>query len=213
MPAHKGFVWLDLLFLGRAAHGSRPDEGIDAVRHGALFVASLDALARELAAEAPHPLLGHGTFHVGTIHGGTAPSVYPAECRLSLERRILPGEGIAAATEPFRRALGTLSRAEPDLKAELTVGLSRPGTEVAPDSALVVGLLNALERQGMDRRMEGMTAWVDAAFLNEAGTPAVCFGPGSIAEAHSADEWCDVGQIETCARVLEDFARSFLAGE
>jgi acetylornithine deacetylase len=65
--------------------------------------------------------------------------------------------------------------------------------------------------EGVDPTVEGMTAWVDAAFLNEAGTPAVCFGPGSIAQAHSADEWIDPSEIVTCAAVLERFAREFLA--
>ena len=58
-----------------------------------------------------------------------------------------------------------------------------------------------------------MTAWVDAAFLNEAGIPAVCFGPGSMAQAHTADEWIDIEQIRACADVLETFARRLASGE
>ena len=71
----------------------------------------------------------------------------------------------------------------------------------------------ACTAEGVDSRLDGMTAWVDAAFLNQAGTPAVCFGPGSIAQAHSADEWIDPSEIVACAAVLERFSHSFLQGD
>ena len=58
-----------------------------------------------------------------------------------------------------------------------------------------------------------MTAWVDAAYLNEAGIPAVCFGPGSIAQAHAADEWIEADEVGRCARVLVRFAGRFLAAD
>ena len=93
MPAHKGFVWVKAVFEGRAAHGSLPDEGIDAIRHGALFVSELDRYANALRGGSPHPLLGFGTIHAGTIAGGTAPSVYPDRCEVQLECRTLPGTG------------------------------------------------------------------------------------------------------------------------
>ncbi len=210
MPAHKGFVWLDFVFRGRAAHGSLPAVGIDAVRHAALYVAELEQLAGSLAEGRVHPLLGPASFHVGTIEGGTAPSVYPEECRLSIERRTLPGESAGEVESEFREALVRLRKNVPELEVELRLGLDRPGTEVDVGAPLVRGLLRAMRRRGIEARVEGMTAWVDAAFLNEAGVPAVCFGPGQIAQAHTADEWCSLAEVETCARVLETFARDFL---
>ena len=94
-----------------------------------------------------------------------------------------------------------------DLLADL------PATEVLEESPLVQGLISACSVQGVEPVVEGMTAWVDAAFLNEAGTPAVCFGPGSIAQAHSADEWIDASEISTCADVLYQFVVDFLVGD
>ena len=91
--------------------------------------------------------------------------------------------------------------------------LSRPGTEVPEESRLVRGLLEACAARGVASGVEGMTAWVDAAFLNEAGIPAVCFGPGDIGQAHSAVEWCPVEEIRACADVLEAFARELAGGE
>jgi acetylornithine deacetylase len=212
MPAHKGFVWVKACFTGRAAHGSRPEIGVDAIRHAALFVAALDELAEELGRRPVHPLLGHGSLHAGTIHGGSAESVYPERCDLLLERRTLPGESPEEVLEEVERMLDGLRSREPRASATLDVTLARPGTEIPADSRLVRGLLDACQSCDVAPAVAGMTAWVDAAFLNEAGIPAVCFGPGDIAQAHSADEWIDAAQIDACARILERFARG-LAGQ
>ncbi|MEX2466475.1 MAG: ArgE/DapE family deacylase [Gemmatimonadota bacterium] len=206
MPAHKGFVWIRTRFQGRAAHGSRPDLGIDAIRHASRFMAGLDAHADALRSRPPHPLLGHASFHGGTIRGGSAASVYPEACELVLERRTLPGEDAASVSRGFEEALETLRSEDSHVTADLEVTLERPGTEVASSHPLVLGLVAALQASGLDGNIRGMSAWVDAAYLNQAGIPAVCFGPGSIEQAHTADEWVDVDQIRVCADVLERFA-------
>ena len=213
MPAHKGFVWVEAAFRGRAAHGSRPDAGVDAIEHAGRYLAALGVLRSRLQTVEPHPLLGHGSFHAGTIDGGSAPSVYPDACRLVLERRTLPGESAAVVMDEFQAVLDDLAAEVPELEAKLTQGLARPASEIPKDSPLVTGLLAALAAEGVDPMLAGMTAWVDAAFLNQAGTSAVCFGPGSIAQAHSADEWIDPSEIVTCAAVLERFSRDYLQGD
>jgi acetylornithine deacetylase len=212
MPAHKGFLWAELTFHGRAAHGSRPEIGVDAIVHAGRFLTELDGYARALAARTRHPLLGPPSIHAGTIQGGTAPSVYPESCVLVLERRTLPGETAEAATEELRTLLDRLRGQVADLSVDLAPGLTRPGTEVPTDSVLVRGLLAACTAEDVAPSVQGMTAWVDAAYLNEAGVPAVCFGPGSIEQAHTADEWIEAADVERCARVLARFAQSFLAG-
>ena len=212
MPAHKGFVWVRARFRGRAAHGSRPELGVDAIRHAALYLAALEGYAAELAGGSAHPLLGRRSFHAGTIQGGSAGSVYPDACELLLERRTMPGERPEDVVSEFRRVLEALGAREPTLSAELDMPLERPGTEVSQDSPLVQGLLRAAGARGARRAVEGMSAWVDAALLNEAGTPAVCYGPGSIEQAHTADEWIEIEQIGVCADVLETFARSLAGG-
>lgn len=210
MPAHKGFVWVEAAFRGRAAHGSRPDRGVDAIRHAGLFLAALDGYEARLREGPSHPLLGPGSHHAGTIRGGTAESVYPERCTLVLERRTLPGETAEKVRRELQDVLGAVMAAHPEMDATLQVTLARPGTEVAREAPLVRGLLEACETVGRPRRVEGMTAWVDAAFLNEAGIPAVCFGPGDIAQAHAAVEWCPVDEIRLCADVLEAFARDLV---
>lgn len=210
MPAHKGFQWAELRVRGRAAHGSRPDLGVDAIRHAARYLCALDDYETILESRESHDLLSPGSIHAGTIRGGAAPSVYPEECTLVLERRTLPGEDRDAVIAELRDLLDRLRAEVPGVEAELVAGLGRPGTEVPTDSPLVQGLLAAAEEEGVDGRVEGMSAWVDAALLNEAGIPAVCFGPGSISLAHAAQEWVPAEEIHACARVLERFGRGFL---
>lgn len=207
MPAHKGFVWIKAEFRGIAAHGSRPDIGVDAIRHAGLYLSALDAYTEALRARPGHPLLERGSLHAGTIAGGTAESVYSDKCILVLERRTLPGESPRDVVNELYQVLEALRAREPTLDASLEITLARSGTEVPTDSSLVRGLLSTCEAAGVSSGVAGMTAWVDAAFLNEAGVPAVCFGPGSIEQAHAADEWIDVGEIRSCANVLERFAR------
>jgi acetylornithine deacetylase len=207
MPAHKGFVWIEAVFQGRAAHGSRPEIGVDAIRHAGLFLAALDDYADMLRARPEHPLLQYGSFHAGTIRGGSAESVYPDECVLLLERRTMPGESPHVVLTEFEGVLAGLRESEPGVDATLHMTLDRPGTEVPNSSGLVQGLCAASEAHGVPGRVQGMTAWVDAAFLNEAGIAAVCYGPGDIAQAHTEAEWIRAEEITTCADVLETFAR------
>jgi acetylornithine deacetylase len=213
MPAHKGFVWIEVVVTGRAAHGSRPERGVDAIRNAGRLLVRLDRLDAELRGSAPHLLLGHGSIHAGTITGGTAPSIYPDRCELVLERRTLPGEDAASALAEIETLLRSLHEERPAFHASARVLLARNGTEVPGSHPLVASLLAVLPAAGRQHpRLHGMSAWVDAAFLNEAGIPAVCFGPGSIEQAHAADEWVDLDDIDAAAAVLEACARNFLAG-
>jgi len=210
MPAHKGFSWVRARVGGRAAHGSRPDVGIDAIRSAARLLAALDGLESRLLGAPAHPLLGHGSLHAGTISGGQAPSVYPELCEVRLERRTLPDEDPRAFQAELEEVVSTVRRAHPEVSVALETELVREGSDVSPDHPGVEMLLAALEAEGLPRRVEGMTAWVDAAFLNAAGIPSICFGPGSIEQAHSADEWVSLREIERGAEVLTRFARGFL---
>lgn len=210
MPAHKGFLWIEAVVKGRAAHGSRPELGVDAIAHAGHLLVAFEAEAARLARDTEHPLLGPASVHAGTVSGGSAPSVYPDRCEVVFERRTLPGE---TADQVMREAEAVLARARqgcPELDASLEPGLFRAGTEVPAASPVVQGLLGACERAGVAGTVAGMSAWVDACFLNRSGIPAVCFGPGSIAQAHTNGEWISISEIEACAKILTDFSRRFL---
>ena len=211
MPAHKGFLWVEAQVAGRAAHGSRPDAGVDAIARAGHLLTALDDEARRIRRETGHPLLGPASVHAGTISGGAAPSVYPSRCDLVLERRTLPDETEDGVMAEMEAMADRARRARPGLEARLAPLLYRAGTEVPTDSPVVEGLRRACRREGLPGDVAGMSAWVEACFLNQIGIPAVCFGPGSIAQAHTDDEWVAVSQIPACARVLARFARRFLS--
>lgn len=211
MPAHKGFTWIHVDFHGQAAHGSRPERGVDAIRHAGLFLARLDELESTLTGRKKHPLLGYGSIHAGTIEGGTAPSVYPSSCRLTLERRTLPGEGVPAVLSEVQYLLAQLRSDVPSLDADLEVRLHRGGSEISEEHELVRRVVEAVEAAGLEPRIEGMSAWVEAVIFNDSGTPALSFGPGSIEEAHTADESVPIAEIEAAHEVLVGLIRRFLA--
>jgi acetylornithine deacetylase len=211
MPAHKGFVWICVDFRGQAAHGSRPERGVDAIRHAGLFLARLDEIETALTRREPHALLGHGSVHAGTIRGGTAPSVYPSSCRLVLERRTLPGEGVSAVRSEVEYLLAQLRSDVPSLDAELEILLQQDGSEVPGDHPLIQELEGAMRAEGLTPRVDGMSAWVEAVCFNVTGTPAVCFGPGRIEDAHASDESIRVEELEKAHSVLRTFVRRYLS--
>jgi acetylornithine deacetylase len=210
MPAHKGFLWVDFAFKGHAAHGSRPDVGVDAIVHAGAVLMSLADESDRLGQGTTHPLLGPASIHAGTISGGSAPSVYPDRCDLTVERRTLPGETQEEVMAEVNRVVDAARARIPDLEVQVSAGLFRAGTEIPTSDPLVTGLAQAMADAGLDERIEGMSAWVDACFLNQAGIPALCFGPGSIAQAHTAEEWVSVDQIRACQEVLTSWVQTHL---
>lgn len=204
MPAHKGFAWVEVQVRGRAAHGSRYDIGVDAILDGALVLDELARLEREELPTRRHPLLGRPSLHISTIEGGSGWSTYPDRCLIRVERRTIPGEG---AGEPLAEVCTAIARARdgrPTLAADARLVLSQAPSDVSPNAPIVGALSQAVLASGESVTIAGMSAWTDAALLNEAGIPAICFGPGDIAVAHAAEEWIDVAAIERAAAVLEE---------
>jgi acetylornithine deacetylase len=209
MPAHRGFVWLEVEILGRAAHGSRWDIGVDAIRHAGLLLAELDRLDAEVLPGRTHPLLGRGSLHASLIEGGIGMSTYPDRCVLKLERRTIPGERPEDALEEVRRAGAAVRARRSTFAADVRLLVTQGPSDVAIDAPLVRGLAAAVDACGEATRIEGMSAWTDAALLNEAGVPAVCFGPGDISLAHAAEEYIPLDEIDRAAAVLTGLARSW----
>lgn len=204
-PAHRGFAWADLRVTGRAAHGSRYDIGVDAVTHAALVLAELDAYQRETLARRSHPLLGHASLHAGTISGGEGISTFPAECRVSLERRSIPGERGEDFADEIRAAIARVAGRTPALQAEVTPGLVQAPNDVPVDHAVVTALVEAARAAGAATALDGLSCWTDAALFTAAGIPAICFGPGDIALAHAPEEYVPIAEIETATDVLARF--------
>jgi len=196
--AHKGFSWHEIVVHGRAAHGSRPDEGVDAIAAMGHVLVALEGLAGRLAASAGHPLLGPGSVHASTIDGGRELSTYPDRCRLQLERRTLPGETMEVVEEELSALLDDVRADGHDISAELHTTLVRDPFEVDRGAAIVEASLDAL---GRDTPVIGVPFWADSAVFSAAGIPTVIFGPGGEG-AHAAVEWVDLGQLDRCVEAL-----------
>ena len=206
MPAHKGFVWVDVLVHGRAAHGSRWDVGVDAIRNAGLLLAALDTVNADLLPSREHPLLGRPSLHASTIEGGIGLSTYPDKCRFTIERRTIPGETTAAVMAEIEDAFARVRARRPALEADVSMIFEQPPSDVSTEAPIVRALDGALRACGEEVNVTGMSAWTDAAILNEAGIPAICFGPGDIGLAHAAEEYVRVEEIERATLVLAALA-------
>jgi acetylornithine deacetylase len=208
-PAHRGFVWMDIVVTGRAAHGSRYDIGVDAITHAGLLLAELEKLERTRESGPRHELLGRGSLHASKIQGGVGMSTYPELCNLAIERRTLPGESAEKALAEIEDACAKVRSEHPQFAARVTLNTAQLPSDVPVDSPIVKRLRGALEREGVPVKIEGLSAWTDAAPLNEAGIPTICFGPGDIALAHAAEEFVPIEDIDVATRVLTRVVREW----
>ncbi|HEX3534252.1 MAG TPA: ArgE/DapE family deacylase [Gemmatimonadaceae bacterium] len=208
-PAHRGFAWFDVELRGRAAHGSRYDVGIDAITHAGFLLTELDRLEQTRHAGPTHPLLGRGSLHASKIQGGVGMSTYPERCSLAIERRTIPGESVEKATREITDACARVKSDHPQFDASVTLNTAQLPSDVPVDAPIVKRLAGAVEREGIPVSIEGLSAWTDAALLNEAGIPTVCFGPGDISLAHAAEEFVPVDDIEGATKVLARVVREW----
>lgn len=195
--AHKGFAWFEIRVEGRAAHGSRPDLGVDANLEMGRVLGRLAALEEALRKRPGHALLGAPSLHAATLQGGTAWSTYSAECVLRVERRLLPGETAEEALlemEAVARPHG------------VRLVFARAPFETSAEGELARLAFEILEKErGKAPAITGQTPWFDAALLAEAGIETVIVGHGG-AGAHEAVEWAHLESVEGLARVLQAIA-------
>lgn len=202
-PAHKGFAWIEVVLHGHAAHGSRYDVGIDANRHAGLLLAALDRYEQDVLMTRVHPLLGRASLHASSIVGGTGWSTYADRCTLHIERRTLPGESGEQALADIRTRCDELAASRPGFRADVSLVCAQPPLALALDAPLITAMRAACTAGGIEPTIAGLSCWTDAALFAEAGIPALCFGPGDIARAHSATEWVEVADLERATEILE----------
>jgi acetylornithine deacetylase/succinyl-diaminopimelate desuccinylase-like protein len=200
VTAHKGNLWLKLETRGKSAHGSRPELGRNAVHSMARIV---DVIETDYAAQLQkrrHALLGRPTINVGAINGGTQPNIVPDYCTILLDRRTLPGETEAGVWREINSLL-----VKNRLKAKLLNDKLAPclPLETDPNLPLVARFLRSIGQQ----KPEGVNYFCDASVLSAGGIPSVAFGPGDIAQAHTADEWISLNSIERAQAMLLRFLR------
>jgi acetylornithine deacetylase len=207
--AHKGFVWATIDTHGFAAHGSRWQEGVDAITHMGRVLAGIDELSQVLVTHPGHPLLGPPSLHASLISGGQELSSYPARCHLEVERRTIPGESLEEVRTELQSILNQLDEADETLSATLTMGLERHAFEVSEEAPIVRAIVDASQQVlDLTPRLGGAAGWMDSALLSAAGVPTAIYGPGGDG-AHGFEEWADLDVLEKFTNVLARVAYDF----
>ena len=204
--AHKGFQWVEIETRGRCAHGSRPDDGRDAILRMGRVLGHLESLDRRLQTRLAHPLLGTASLHASTITGGVELSSYPDRCRLQMERRTLPDEPPGAGLQEAEAILDRLRNDDWEFRGSARLMSGREPYEIDRAHVLPTALVRAAASVGCQARRVGMTYWSDAAILGAAGIPSVLFGPGG-AGLHGSEEYVRLKDVCSCRDALVALAR------
>jgi acetylornithine deacetylase len=136
-------------------------------------------------------------------------STYPEACRIEIERRTLPGETGELVVQEINAAVDRVRQAIPSLQIDVEHVFSQLPSDVAVDAPICTALGDALRTRGEAHRVAGMSAWTDAALLNAAGIPAICFGPGDMTLAHANTEWAELAEVDRACEVLAQLALSW----
>ena len=209
--AHRGFAWFELELEGRAAHGSQPEQGVDAIRHAHLVMIALDGLRERLESAPAHPTLGHGTVRVSMISGGDDAATVPAACTLTLERRTLPGQSPKYVESELRALLDELAATVTGFRYRLSNLVARAAFEADADWPIVEALHSSATRVlGRTPAHRGEPFWTDAGLILESGIPCLVFGVDG-GGAHADEEWADVASVRALAAILEGTLRDFCA--
>ncbi|MFI6812940.1 M20/M25/M40 family metallo-hydrolase [Nonomuraea sp. NPDC050328] len=197
--AHKGFAWFDVVVEGVAAHGSRPDLGVDAIAKAGHFLVAIEEWGERLAAGPAHPLLGRGSVHASLIRGGEEASSYPAACRITVERRTVPGERPEAELAAI---LDRLAATVPGFAYRLEPGLRREPFEADREAAIVRTVLAQAEQVlGRPPVIRAEPFWTDCALLAGAGIPCLLVGVDG-GGAHAATEWVELDSLDRLTELL-----------
>jgi acetylornithine deacetylase len=199
--AHKGIVRWRIGVQGASAHGAAPELGRSAIYDGARVALALEEYAQRLAQTESHSLLGHPTLNVGKVAGGQSVNIVPDTCVFELERRLLPGEdgnrAMQACEEFLRDRLGPAVQ----VKFEDPY-LVDPAMETTPNAEIVSALARAQQATfGFEREVAGANYGTDGSKLAKAGIETVVCGPGDIAQAHTANEFVALEQVELATRM------------
>lgn len=195
--AHKGAVRWTISTAGVAAHSSTPHLGHNAIYMMAPVIQRLQIYAAELEQNPAHKKLGVPSLSVGLVRGGSAVNIVPDYCEVQIDRRLIPGETVESAESDLARALDGL---------QATVSSPRvaaPPMETSADHLIVQLTLAAARSAGANPEIEYANYCTDASFYPRINVPTVVFGPGSITQAHTKDEWISIDQLEMGVRSYE----------
>jgi acetylornithine deacetylase/succinyl-diaminopimelate desuccinylase family protein len=211
--AHKGTAFLRISLHGRAAHGSTPQGGVNAISQAANVVHRLEEYSLRVLGERTHPLLGVPTINVGRISGGSQPNIVPDECSIDIDRRFLPGE--VSVVEEVRGLVETVCNEIEGLTWSVCELASTSRVPAAPlearaESPLVQAALDVCLQLGLPSELVGVDFWTEGGVFSSHGMETIVFGPGSIRRAHGPEESVPVCEILTAREFYVGIAQALL---
>jgi acetylornithine deacetylase len=208
--AHKGLVRWTIETRGRSAHTSRPEVGDNAIYQMVELIATLRTAIEPRLRERSHPLLGHPTFTVSTIHGGLGVNIVPDRCAIAVDRRTLPSERPDDVIAELHAVVDEITRQREQLKVEIGEPFANIAGLDTPDEHPFVRLTTRVAHaHGGGGAAVGVPYGTNAPGLAARGVPTVVLGPGDIAQAHSEDEWVELDQVERAAELYAALALGF----
>lgn len=195
--AHKGFGWFEIEVFGKAAHGSRPEQGVDAILPMRAALAELERIAAELRSRPADDLLGPASLHAGKIEGGTALSVLPAYARLQWERRTLPEERPEEVEREHERVARAVAALAGGHEVRSRTIFKRPAYRTPSEADIV----SRLQSASPGSQLTGLSFWADSALMGLAGVPSILYGPIGHG-AHAIDEWVSLNSLARIVAVL-----------
>ncbi len=201
---HKGFSWYEIEVIGKAAHGSRPSEGIDAILPLRVALDEIDRIQSELLNREADPLLGHATLHSSIIEGGEGWSTIPSQSRLKWERRTLPEEAKEDLSLELNRVIQAVENHPGNHKVKGREIFVRIPYRVSDDAEVV----NQLHRVSPHSKKIGLSFWSDSALSGLAGIPSALFGPMGHG-AHAVDEWVSLKSLVRVYEVIKNLIMTF----
>lgn len=195
--AQKGIAEIKVKFKGKAAHGSRPELGDNAIYKAADFIQELRKLIEQLKTK-KNPILGSGTINVGVIKGGTKINVIPDFCEIEVDRRLIPTETPTLAVKQIKSLLKKLK-----LKADIELGVNRLPMQIAKDFELIK-ILNKIAKF----KTIGETGYTEVElYYRDAGVPCLTMGPGLETQAHVTNEYIPIKNLQRATNIYEQLIR------
>ena len=206
--ASKGCLRWRVTVNGRAAHSSKPHLGVNAITRMARFVVALEEEHKHLSAT-QHPLVGSPTINIGVIQGGAQVNIVPDQCYIEIDRRLIPGEALADVQQRYDSLPERLRMQIPDLHVSQSVLLSDWPMETSIDAEIVQVASAVLKDAQLDPAPVGVPFGSDASKLARIGIPSIVLGPGSIDQAHTADEFVPIDEVVKAASVYQQIIMRF----
>ncbi len=206
--AQKGALWLRIFTLGKSAHGSRPDLGVNAIEK---MMKAIEQI-RAIPLEKKHDLLGKPTLSIGTIQGGVKVNVVPERCVIEVDRRMLPVEKKEEVLREIKKVLDSLQSHDPNFQYRMEeIDFAEP-SEVSPEEEIVkIGVDAIQEVRGRRSKIRGFSGFTDARFyINQCQIPTLIFGPGGIGESHTTNESVEVEALVQAAHIYGMITLNFL---